>query len=81
MVLNSQNKEKNFCLSDQFLLYCYRAPGIAVHTFHGNSKRERERALDRVRLRGGVLLTTYGMVVTSWEQLANKDGREFVWVS
>ncbi|KAK7474484.1 hypothetical protein BaRGS_00034238, partial [Batillaria attramentaria] len=55
------------------------APGITVTAFHGKSKRERERSLDRVRRRGGVLLTTYGMVVTSWEQLAHDDNREFVW--
>lgn len=58
----------------------FRAPGISVHAFHGNSKRERERALERVRCRDGVLLTTYGMVVTSWEQLGSKDGRDFFWV-
>ncbi|KAK7087529.1 hypothetical protein V1264_021567 [Littorina saxatilis] len=55
------------------------APGIAIHSFHGTSKRERERTLDRVQRRGGVLLTTYGMVLTSWEQLTNRDGRDFVW--
>ena len=27
------------------------------------------------------MLTTYGMVLTSWEQLSNYNGRDFVWVS
>ena len=58
-----------------------RAPGIPVHSFHGTSKRERERTLNRVQRRGGVLLTTYGMVLTSWEQLSSYNGRDFVWVS
>ncbi|XP_076472962.1 DNA excision repair protein ERCC-6-like [Babylonia areolata] len=55
------------------------APGIAVYPFHGTSKRERERNLDRVQRRGGVLLTTYGMVLTSWEQMSQHNGRDFVW--
>ncbi|KAL5016706.1 hypothetical protein ScPMuIL_006295 [Solemya velum] len=55
------------------------SPGINVHSFHGTSKRERERALMRVQRRGGVCLTSYGMVVTSWEQLSQQEGREFVW--
>ena len=65
------------------LLWCFlgRAPGIPVHSFHGTSKRERERTLNRVQRRGGVLLTTYGMVLTSWEQLSSYNGRDFVWVS
>ncbi|XP_050410492.1 DNA excision repair protein ERCC-6-like [Patella vulgata] len=55
------------------------APGINVTAYHGSSKRERERSLTKVQRRGGVCITTYGMVVTSWEQLGQKDGREFVW--
>ncbi|XP_053376504.1 DNA excision repair protein ERCC-6-like [Mercenaria mercenaria] len=55
------------------------APGMKVVAYHGNSKREKERALARVQRRGGVCLTTYGLVVTSWEQLGQQDGREFVW--
>lgn len=58
----------------------HRAPGLKVVAFHGNSKREKERALARVQKRGGICLTTYGLVVTSSEQLGQKDGREFVWV-
>ena len=48
--------------------------------FHGNSKRERERSLRNIHNRGGVLLTSYGLVVTSYEQFSHSDGREFVWV-
>ncbi|XP_052223734.1 DNA excision repair protein ERCC-6-like isoform X2 [Dreissena polymorpha] len=55
------------------------APGLKVVAFHGNSKREKERALHRVQKRGGICLTTYGLVVTSWEMMGQKDGREFVW--
>ncbi|XP_064642287.1 DNA excision repair protein ERCC-6-like [Lineus longissimus] len=55
------------------------APGITVNSFHGTSKKERERVLYRTQRRGGVLLTSYGMVISSWEQLKEKDEREFVW--
>ncbi|XP_041348992.1 DNA excision repair protein ERCC-6-like [Gigantopelta aegis] len=55
------------------------APGIKMMAFHGTSKKERERSLTKIQNRGGVLLTTYGMVITSWEQISQKDGREFVW--
>jgi hypothetical protein len=61
-------------------LLFFRAPGLKVVAYHGNSKREKERALARVQRRGGVCLTTYGLVVTSWEQIGQQDGREFVWV-
>ncbi|WAR02307.1 LOW QUALITY PROTEIN: ERC6L-like protein [Mya arenaria] len=55
------------------------APGLKVVAFHGNSKREKERALMRVQRRGGICLTTYGLVVTSWEQLGQRNGSEFIW--
>ncbi|XP_069136028.1 DNA excision repair protein ERCC-6-like [Argopecten irradians] len=55
------------------------APGIRVTLFHGSSKREKERALAKVQRRGGVCLTSYGLVVTSFEQLGQKEGREFQW--
>eukprot|EP00729_Bicosta_minor_P004166 gene4166-19173_t len=45
------------------------APGIRVETFHGSSKKQRKEALGRVRRHGGVLLTTYGLVVSSTEEL------------
>ncbi|KAK3606703.1 hypothetical protein CHS0354_012907 [Potamilus streckersoni] len=55
------------------------APGICLTFYHGNSKKEKERALMKVQKRGGVCLTTYGTVVTSWEQLSQQDGKEFLW--
>ncbi|XP_033746944.1 LOW QUALITY PROTEIN: DNA excision repair protein ERCC-6-like [Pecten maximus] len=55
------------------------APGIRVTLFHGSSKREKERALAKVQRRGGVCLTSYGLVVTSSEQLSQRDRRDFEW--
>ncbi|XP_052074016.1 DNA excision repair protein ERCC-6-like [Mytilus californianus] len=55
------------------------APGIRVEAYHGSSKKEKERALGKVQRRGGVLLTSYGLVVTSSEVIGKQDGREFVW--
>ncbi|XP_070573019.1 DNA excision repair protein ERCC-6-like [Ptychodera flava] len=56
------------------------APGVRVMTYHGSSKRERERALTKVQRRGGVLLTTYGIVTNNWQELGTDDmAREFVW--
>ncbi|XP_046557088.1 LOW QUALITY PROTEIN: DNA excision repair protein ERCC-6-like [Haliotis rubra] len=55
------------------------APGIRVTLYHGTSKREKERALAKVQRRSGVCLTSYGLVVTSSEQLSQRDKSEFVW--
>lgn len=49
--------------------------------YHGSSKKEKERVLSKVQRRGGVILTSYGLVVTSWDLLGKQDGREFIWVS
>lgn len=59
-----------------------RAPGIRIEDFHGMTKRERERSLAKVQRRGGIGLTSYGMVANmpNAEQFSKKDGREFVWV-
>ncbi|KAH9512904.1 hypothetical protein Btru_036970 [Bulinus truncatus] len=54
-------------------------PGINVQEYHGSSKKERERALAKVTSRGGVLLITYGLVITTKEILAERHGQEFVW--
>lgn len=54
-------------------------PGINVMQFHGSSRKERDRALNRVRSRGGVLITTYGLIVTTHETLSKRYGQEFVW--
>ncbi|XP_035694551.1 DNA excision repair protein ERCC-6-like [Branchiostoma floridae] len=52
---------------------------IRVKQFHGTSVRERGRNLERVQRKGGVVLTSYGMVSNNWEQLAKIDYKEFVW--
>ncbi|CAH1801782.1 unnamed protein product [Owenia fusiformis] len=55
------------------------SPGLRLTSYHGASKKERERSLAKVQRRGGVCMTSYGMIVTSFKQLSEKDGREFVW--
>jgi len=54
-----------------------RAPGILLQTYHGGSLRERARSVAKVQRRGGVLLTSYGMIVSAAELLAKKDGESF----
>ncbi|XP_015268465.1 PREDICTED: DNA excision repair protein ERCC-6-like [Gekko japonicus] len=54
-------------------------PGLRVKVFHGTSKAERQRNLERIQKRNGVLITTYQMILNNWQQLASSDGREFVW--
>ena len=57
-----------------------RAPGIRIEHFHGGSKRDHERSLAKVHRRGGVCLTSYGMLVHNGPVLAEKDGKDFKWV-
>lgn len=64
---------------DELFCYTLRAPGIKVESYHG-SKKEKERSLAKIRRKGGVLLTSYGLVVTSWEMMSQQDGRSFRWV-
>jgi SNF2 family DNA or RNA helicase len=71
--------EINQYLTFAFLLSLPRAPGISVQHFHSNSKRDRDRALMKVQKRGGVCLTSYGMLVNNSDQLRDLEGREFVW--
>lgn len=54
-------------------------PGLTVNSFHNSNKRERERQLIKTQRHGGVLLTSYGMIVTNCEILSNRDEKEFVW--
>ncbi|XP_062566324.1 DNA excision repair protein ERCC-6-like [Saccostrea cucullata] len=54
------------------------APGIKVEAYHG-SKKEKERSLAKIRRKGGILLTSYGLIVTSWEVMSQQDGRPFKW--
>ncbi|XP_060895075.1 DNA excision repair protein ERCC-6-like [Labrus mixtus] len=54
-------------------------PGMRVKDFHGNSKAERNRNLEKVQRRGGVIITTYTMLMNNWQQLSSHNGREFTW--
>ncbi|XP_060105498.1 DNA excision repair protein ERCC-6-like [Heteronotia binoei] len=54
-------------------------PGLRVKVFHGTSKVERSRNLERIQKRNGVLITTYQMILNNWQQLSSCGGQEFVW--
>ncbi|XP_041750978.1 DNA excision repair protein ERCC-6-like [Coregonus clupeaformis] len=54
-------------------------PGMRVKEFHGTSKVERNRNLEKIQRRGGVIITTYQMLITNWELLSSLNGREFKW--
>ncbi|XP_005593997.3 DNA excision repair protein ERCC-6-like isoform X1 [Macaca fascicularis] len=54
-------------------------PGMRVKTFHGPSKDERTRNLNRIQQRNGVIITTYQMLINNWQQLSSFRGQEFVW--
>ncbi|KAK5611796.1 DNA excision repair protein ERCC-6-like [Crenichthys baileyi] len=54
-------------------------PGMRVKEFHGTSKSERTRSLEKVQSRGGVIITTYTMLISNWQQLASYRGKEFCW--
>uniref|UniRef100_A0A3Q1EXG7 DNA excision repair protein ERCC-6-like n=1 Tax=Acanthochromis polyacanthus TaxID=80966 RepID=A0A3Q1EXG7_9TELE len=54
-------------------------PGMRAKEFHGTSKGERTRNLENVQRRGGVLITTYTMLMNNWRQVSSYHGREFIW--
>uniref|UniRef100_A0A8C5E8C9 DNA excision repair protein ERCC-6-like n=1 Tax=Gouania willdenowi TaxID=441366 RepID=A0A8C5E8C9_GOUWI len=54
-------------------------PGMRVKEFHGISKKERSQNLEKVQRRGGVIITTYNMLINNWEQLASYRGATFTW--
>ncbi|XP_073495720.1 DNA excision repair protein ERCC-6-like [Phyllobates terribilis] len=54
-------------------------PGMRVNEFHGTSKKERTRNLQKIQRKGGVLITTYQMLINNWQQLSAYNGRDFVW--
>lgn len=54
-------------------------PGMRVKEFHGTSKGERSRNLGKVQRRGGVIITTYTMLMNNWQQLSLYNGKEFTW--
>uniref|UniRef100_A0A8D0F7C5 DNA excision repair protein ERCC-6-like n=1 Tax=Strix occidentalis caurina TaxID=311401 RepID=A0A8D0F7C5_STROC len=54
-------------------------PGLRVKEFHGTSKTERTRNLERVQRKDGIIITSYQMLVNNWKQLATSHEQEFVW--
>uniref|UniRef100_A0A8C6YGQ6 DNA excision repair protein ERCC-6-like n=1 Tax=Naja naja TaxID=35670 RepID=A0A8C6YGQ6_NAJNA len=54
-------------------------PGLRVKVFHGSNKAERNRNLERIQSRKGILITTYQMLLNNWQQLSSFGGKEFVW--
>ncbi|TUR04356.1 DNA excision repair protein ERCC-6-like [Bagarius yarrelli] len=54
-------------------------PGLRVKEFHGTSKTERSRNLERIQRGGGAIITTYQMLINNWQQLASFGGQEFFW--
>ncbi|XP_074962530.1 DNA excision repair protein ERCC-6-like [Phalacrocorax aristotelis] len=54
-------------------------PGLRVKEFHGSSKTERTRNLERVQRRNGIIVTSYQMLINNWKQLASSHDQEFVW--
>uniref|UniRef100_A0A9J8AGK2 DNA excision repair protein ERCC-6-like n=1 Tax=Cyprinus carpio carpio TaxID=630221 RepID=A0A9J8AGK2_CYPCA len=54
-------------------------PGIRVEEFHGTKKTHRNRNLEQIQCRGGVIITTYQMLINNYEQLASYHQREFEW--
>uniref|UniRef100_A0A663MAP2 DNA excision repair protein ERCC-6-like n=1 Tax=Athene cunicularia TaxID=194338 RepID=A0A663MAP2_ATHCN len=54
-------------------------PGLRVKEFHGTSKIERTRNLERVQRKDGIIITSYQMLVNNWKQLATSHEQEFVW--
>ncbi|XP_038604542.1 DNA excision repair protein ERCC-6-like [Tachyglossus aculeatus] len=54
-------------------------PGIRVKNFHGASKTERTKNLERIQRKTGVIITTYQMLINNWQQLSSLNGQEFVW--
>ncbi|KAK0138827.1 DNA excision repair protein ERCC-6-like [Merluccius polli] len=54
-------------------------PGMRVKEFHGTSKVERTRNMEKVQRRGGVVITTYQMLIQNWQQISSYNGQEFKW--
>ncbi|NXN88906.1 ERC6L protein, partial [Bombycilla garrulus] len=54
-------------------------PGLRVKEFHGTSKTERTRNLERVQRKNGIIITSYQMLINNWKQLASRYEQEFVW--
>lgn len=54
-------------------------PGLRVKEFHGTSKTERTRNLERVQRKNGIIITSYQMLINNWKQLASRHEQQFVW--
>ncbi|XP_062845103.1 DNA excision repair protein ERCC-6-like [Trichomycterus rosablanca] len=54
-------------------------PGLRVKEFHGTSKSERSRNLERIQRGSGAIITTYQMLINNWQQLSSYEQREFSW--
>lgn len=54
-------------------------PGLRVKEFHGTSKTERTRNLERVQRKNGIVITSYQMLINNWKQLASSNEQQFVW--
>ncbi|KAK1163227.1 DNA excision repair protein ERCC-6-like [Acipenser oxyrinchus oxyrinchus] len=54
-------------------------PGMRIKEFHGTSKAERVKNLEKVQRRGGVIITTYQMLINNWQLLSSFNDREFTW--
>ncbi|KFQ85611.1 DNA excision repair protein ERCC-6-like, partial [Phoenicopterus ruber ruber] len=60
-------------------LFACWTPGLRVKEFHGTSKTERTRNLERVQRKNGIVVTSYQMLINNWKQLASSHEQEFVW--
>ena len=49
-----------------------------MQTFHGTKKKERTNNLQSIQERGGVLLTTYGMLTSNLDDLCKRHS-SFSW--
>lgn len=54
-------------------------PGLRVKEFHGTSKTERTRNLEKIQRKNGTVITSYQMLVNNWKQLASCHGQDFIW--
>ncbi|XP_068120439.1 DNA excision repair protein ERCC-6-like isoform X2 [Hyperolius riggenbachi] len=54
-------------------------PGMMVNKFHGTSERERTKDLQKIQRRGGIIISTYQMMLNNWQQVSSYNGAEFVW--
>ena len=57
---------------------CLLSASLFSQTFHGTKKKERASNLQYVQEKGGVLLTTYGMLASNLDHLC-KRGSSFTW--